>query len=80
MFAAGESLIEGADSTALAKNIRKRGLVEPMLVKKSSDVEQVLSALVKEGDILLTMGAGSIGGMSANLVKQCSSKSVKLDV
>ena len=80
VFAAGESLIEGADSTALAKNIRKRGLVEPMLVKKSSDVEQVLSALVKEGDILLTMGAGSIGGMSANLVKQCSSKSVKLDV
>lgn len=66
VYSAGEAYIEGANSQALAKAIRQRKLVEPILVG-DEELEIVLSRIVQDGDIILTMGAGSIGKMSAQL-------------
>lgn len=66
VYSAGEAYIEGANSHALANSIRQRKLVEPILVG-DEELEVVLSRIVQDGDIILTMGAGSIGKMSAQL-------------
>lgn len=67
VYSAGESYIEGANSQALAKAIRQRKLVEPVLVG-DEELEEVLGRIVKPGDIILAMGAGSIGKMVLQLV------------
>lgn len=66
VYSAGEAYIEGATSHALANSIRQRKQVEPILVG-DEELTAVLSRIVQEGDIILTMGAGSIGKMSAQL-------------
>jgi UDP-N-acetylmuramate--alanine ligase len=69
VYSAGETYIEGASSHALANSIRQRKLVEPIVVG-DEELETVLSRIVQEGDIILTMGAGSIGKMSAQLAEK----------
>jgi len=66
VYSAGEAYIEGATSHALANSIRQRKQVEPILVG-DEELAAVLSRIVQEGDIILTMGAGNIGKMSAQL-------------
>lgn len=69
VYSAGEAYIEGANSHALANSIRQRKQVEPILVG-DEELGVVLSRIVQEGDIILTMGAGSIGKMSAQLASE----------
>lgn len=69
VYSAGEAYIEGASSGALANSIRQRKQVEPILVG-DEELEAVLSRIVKEGDIILTMGAGSIGKMAGQLAEK----------
>ncbi len=69
VYSAGETYIEGASSHALANSIRQRRLVEPIVVG-DEELETVLSRIVQNGDIILTMGAGSIGKMSAQLAEK----------
>lgn len=68
VYSAGEREIEGASSQALAKAIRQRNLVEPVLIQ-DNELDAVLSRIVKPGDIILAMGAGSIGKIALKLVK-----------
>lgn len=70
VYAAGEMPIEGADSRALARGIRARGRVEPVLVKGVADVADTLMPLLRDGDVVLTLGAGDIGGLPAQLVRR----------
>ncbi|MFV2055602.1 MAG: UDP-N-acetylmuramate--L-alanine ligase [Thiohalomonadales bacterium] len=67
VFAAGESAIAGADGRALIRAIRSRGHIEPVFVEKVDDIDATLVDLLKDGDILLTSGAGSIGVFAAKL-------------
>ena len=67
VYAAGESPIAGADGRALARAIRMRGQVNPVFVEDITSVPQVLSGVLKDGDILLTLGAGNIGVAAAGL-------------
>ena len=69
IYSAGEAVIAGADSRSLCRSIRQRGQVEPMFVSQSGDIADVLSCVIKEGDILLTQGAGDIGALAAQLGK-----------
>lgn len=69
VYSAGETYIEGASSQALAKSIRQRKQVEPILVGEE-ELKVVLSRIVQEGDIILTLGAGSIGKMSNQLAEK----------
>jgi len=67
VYAAGEEPIAGADGRAMARAVRTRGSVEPVFVESLQDVQPVLMDLIKDGDLVLTMGAGDIGAYAAEL-------------
>jgi UDP-N-acetylmuramate--alanine ligase len=68
VYAAGEAPIPGADGRALARAIRLRGAVEPVFMNQPAEIAELLPGLVKDGDILLTLGAGSIGAVPGQLL------------
>ena len=67
VYPAGEAPIAGADGRALARAIRSRGQVEPVFVPELEDLPSVLPGIVRDGDLLVTLGAGSIGAAAAAL-------------
>jgi UDP-N-acetylmuramate--alanine ligase len=67
VFAAGEAPIAGADGRALSRAVRARGQVDPIFVEAIETLPEVLRGVVRDGDIVLTMGAGSIGQVAAEL-------------
>jgi UDP-N-acetylmuramate--alanine ligase len=67
VFAAGEDPIPGADGRAIARAVRSRGSVEPVFVEALDDLPPVLEDLLLDDDIVLTMGAGDIGGLAPQL-------------
>ncbi len=67
VYAAGEAPIVGADGRALARAIRTRGAVEPVFVEDIGDVPAQLERVLRPGDVLLTLGAGSVGGLAQAL-------------
>src|SRR5262249_6744505 len=68
VYPAGEARIAAADGRALARAVRVAGKVEPVFVEDIAEMPQALRALVRDGDVVVTMGAGSIGGVPAQLV------------
>ncbi len=68
VYAAGEKHIKDADSRALARSIRSRGQVDPVFVEGPQDIDDVLSTMLQDGDIFLTLGAGSIGAWANEFV------------
>jgi UDP-N-acetylmuramate--alanine ligase len=69
VYAAGESPIVAADGRALARAIRVAGKVEPVFVEAIGDMPQAIMDLARDGDVVITMGAGSVGGVPARLVE-----------
>jgi UDP-N-acetylmuramate--alanine ligase len=67
VYAAGEAPIAGADGRALARAIRSRGRVEPVFVEHLAELPASLAALVQDGDVIVTLGAGSIGQAATQL-------------
>ena len=67
VYAAGEEPIPGADGRAIARAVRSRGGVEPVFVESLDKLGSVLAGVVAAGDLVLTMGAGDIGGLAATL-------------
>jgi len=67
VYPAGEAAIEGADSAALCTSIRARGEVDPVLIPDVSELTLSLPALLKDGDLVLLMGAGNIGQVAQDL-------------
>jgi UDP-N-acetylmuramate--alanine ligase len=73
IYAAGEAPIVAADGRALMHALRVAGQSEAVFVEVISDMPQTILQMAKDGDVVLTMGAGSIGGVP-NLVKQLAKK------
>ncbi len=67
VYPAGEAPIVAADGRALVRAVRIAGRVEPVFVEAIADVPAALAALVADGDVVVTMGAGSIGQVPAML-------------
>jgi UDP-N-acetylmuramate--alanine ligase len=67
VYPAGETPIAGADGRALARAIRSRGQVEPVFVPELDDLAATLPGILEDGDLLVTLGAGSIGAAAAAL-------------
>ena len=67
VYAAGEAPIVAADGRALAHAIRARGRTEPVFVENIADMPETIMNVVRDGDVVLTMGAGSISGVPAKL-------------
>lgn len=75
VYAAGEAPIPGADSRSLARSIRARGQLEPIYVAQPADLAASLADVLKEGDVVLTQGAGNIGA----LVKQLAAMQLNIE-
>ncbi|MPW15982.1 UDP-N-acetylmuramate--L-alanine ligase [Paraburkholderia sp. CNPSo 3157] len=69
VYAAGESPIVAADGRSLARAIRVAGKVEPVFVETVDEVPDALAAIVRDGDVVITMGAGSIGAVPGRLAE-----------
>jgi UDP-N-acetylmuramate--alanine ligase len=68
VYSAGEAPIVAADGKALARAIRVQGRIEPIFVDKVADLPAAILTAARDGDVVLTMGAGSIGKVPAALV------------
>lgn len=67
VYSAGESRIPGADGRALSRAIRVRGQVDPVFVENWEELPQLLNGILKNDDVLLTMGAGNVGQIAMQL-------------
>ncbi len=67
VYAAGEAPIVAADGRALARAVRVGGKVEPVFCETAGELPAAIAAIARPGDVVLTMGAGSIGGVAAQL-------------
>lgn len=73
VYPAGEAPIVAADGRSLARAIRVQGKVEPIFVDTAAALPAAISSIVNDGDIILTMGAGSIGQLPQQLMESQNS-------
>jgi len=74
VYAAGESPIVAADGRSLARALRVAGKIEPVFVDQIAAMPQAIADNAKGGDVVLCMGAGSIGAVSGKVVDLLSNK------
>jgi UDP-N-acetylmuramate--alanine ligase len=67
VYPAGETPIVAADGRALARAIRVGGRVEPLFVETVAEMRDAVLSRVRDGDIVVTMGAGSIANLAPEL-------------
>ena len=67
VYPAGEPPIVAADGRSLARAVRVAGSIEPVFVEEIGQMPEAILRVVKAGDVVLTMGAGSIGNVPAAL-------------
>jgi UDP-N-acetylmuramate--alanine ligase len=67
VYPAGEAPIIAADGRSLARAVRVAGKVEPVFVEDISALSQAILRVAQSGDVVITMGAGSIGNVAAQL-------------
>jgi UDP-N-acetylmuramate--alanine ligase len=67
VYAAGETPIPGADGRAICRAVRSRALVEPLFVDKVEELAESLKDVIRDGDVIVTMGAGNISTVSHGL-------------
>ncbi len=74
VYPAGEAPIVAADGRALARAVRVAGKVEPIFVESVGEFPEAVQAMVQDGDVVLVMGAGSIGQVAGNLANSPSAE------
>jgi len=67
VYPAGEAPIANADGRAVCRAVRSRGRVEPVFVEDVQQLAESLRGLLRNGDLVVTMGAGSIGAVAHEL-------------
>jgi UDP-N-acetylmuramate--alanine ligase len=67
VYAAGEAPIVAADGRSLARAVRLAGKVEPQFIEDIAEMPDAIRRAAADGDVVITMGAGSIGGVPAQL-------------
>ena len=75
VYAAGETPISGADGRALCRAIRARGKVDPIFVEDVNTLAEALQDVLRANDVLLTLGAGSIGAVAASFPQALKKRS-----
>jgi UDP-N-acetylmuramate--alanine ligase len=68
VYAAGEAKVVGGDSAALCRSIRQRGALDPILVTPE-ELPMVLENVLRDGDVVLAQGAGSVSKLARDLVE-----------
>jgi len=67
VYAAGEEPIANADGRAICRAVRSRGRIEPVFVEDVHELPAALAGVIEDHDVVLTMGAGSIGAIAHEL-------------
>ncbi len=70
VYAAGETAIAGADGRSLCRAIRMRGQIDPVFALGVAELVELVPEVVHDGDLLITLGAGSIGNAPALLLSR----------
>jgi UDP-N-acetylmuramate--alanine ligase len=73
VYAAGEKPIKDADGRALARAVRMRGKIDLVFVEQLGELDEVVAQILQDGDIFLTLGAGSIGTWSSEFLTKSKS-------
>jgi len=63
VYAAGEAPLVAADGRSLARALRVAGKIEPVFVEEIGDMPRQIMECARDGDVVITMGAGSIGAV-----------------
>jgi UDP-N-acetylmuramate--alanine ligase len=66
VYPAGEPPIVAADGRALVRAVRVADKVEPLFVETPTELPEAILSMAKDGDVVIVMGAGSIGQVAAN--------------
>ena len=69
VYPAGEAPIVAADGRSLARALRLAGKVEPIFVEDIGEMPAAIRRIAEDGDVVITMGAGSIGGVPTQLTQ-----------
>jgi UDP-N-acetylmuramate--alanine ligase len=72
VYPAGEQPIVAADGRALARAIRVSGRVEPVFAGRVDELPAAIRGVAEDGDVVLVMGAGSIGTVAGSLAKEAA--------
>ena len=76
VYAAGEAPIVAADGRSLARALRVAGKVEPVFVDEIAAMPQAVLDNARDGDVVLCMGAGSIGAVAGRVIEQAGKDKV----
>ncbi|PRC95203.1 UDP-N-acetylmuramate--L-alanine ligase [Solimicrobium silvestre] len=79
VYAAGEPPIVAADGRSLSRALRVLGQVDPVFVENITDFASTLLGILKDGDVVITMGAGSINGVPAQLVNSQDQIAIQIE-
>jgi len=71
VYAAGEAPIVAADGRSLVRALRVAGRIEPVFVDDVAAMPQAIAAMARDGDVVITMGAGSIGTVPGEVLRLC---------
>ncbi len=69
VYSAGEEPNKDANSRALCRSIRSRGVIEPLFISDPQHLYQTLAGVLQAGDIVLTQGAGDVGKIAPKLAQ-----------
>jgi len=75
VYAAGEAPIVAADGRALTRAVRVAGKVEPIFVDEVGELPQAIAQNARAGDIVICMGAGTIGTVAGKVAEQLKDES-----
>jgi UDP-N-acetylmuramate--alanine ligase len=70
VYSAGESPIVAADGRALSRALRVAGKVDPVFVDDVATLHEVIVAQARDGDVVITMGAGSMGAVPIKVAEK----------
>ncbi len=70
VYPAGEAPIVGADSRSLCRTIRQHGGLDPIFIDEPNSLKPALAAIVQDGDLIVTQGAGNVGGLAARWAEE----------
>jgi UDP-N-acetylmuramate--alanine ligase len=70
VYSAGEAPLSSADGRSMARAVRTRGGVDPIFVEDVNDLAATLAGVIQGNDVVLTLGAGSIGAIAQSLPNQ----------
>jgi UDP-N-acetylmuramate--alanine ligase len=74
VYSAGEAPIVAADGRALTRAVRVAGKIEPIFVDEVAELPQAIAQNAQAGDVVICMGAGSIGLVAGAVAEQLKDK------